>query len=224
MLLVDDVSVSAAERAARVWRTRETIEREAALVFDAIAVELDRHAATTLATRARRAAEDERRHASRCRALVEALDTAAGPAAAPRALVLGPLDLEPRDRALYAAVALGCVTESLSCALLLALRETATHELVVQTVDHIVRDEIEHARVGWAVLETEAARRDVSWLAAHVPAMRRAAVTEDVEPMTGDDDLSGLGVLPRARVQELVSETWATVIGPGLARHGVAVP
>jgi hypothetical protein len=139
-------------------------------------------------------------------------------------LVLGPPALSPRDRALYAAVAIGCVTESLSCALLLELRAAASHPLVAATVEEIVRDEIEHARIGWALLAAEAERRDVSWLAEHVPAMATAAVADDVSGMAGAPALAGLGVLPRPRIRALVEETWRSVIGPGLARHGIAAP
>ena len=123
---------------------------------------------------------------------------------------------------LYAAVAVGCVTESLSCALLLALRQAATHTLVRATIEEIVKDEIEHARIGWSVLAAEAGERDVGWLAPYVPAIMAAAVDDDVTPMTGEAELAGLGVLPRARVRALVDETWTHVIAPGLARFGIA--
>lgn len=222
MLLGLELPVSAAGRAARVWRRRERIEREAALLFDELGVALGACGHPQLAARATRAAADERRHALRCRALVEAL---AGPGTLdperPRRLTLGPATLEPRDRALYAAVAIGCVTESLSCALLLELRSAATHPLVAETVDEILRDEIEHARIGWAVLAAEARARDLSWLGVHIGGMTAAAVADDVTPMAGDDELAGHGVLPRSRVRALVDETWAQVIAPGLAQHGL---
>lgn len=224
MLLEHDLSVTLHERAACVWLHRERVEREAATLFQDLGRQLAVHGDVDLGRRALAAAGDEMRHATRCRELVVAL---AGPCASSetaRAIVLGPGDVAGRDRVLYAAVAIGCVTESLSCALLLALRDAATHPLVRATIDEVLVDEIEHARIGWAVLAAEAARRDVGWLAQFLPAMVAAAVDADVEPMAGGDELAGLGVLPRARVQQLVNETWATVIGPGLDRYGIAVP
>lgn len=216
--------MSDGERASRVWRHRERIEREAAMLFGQLGATLVEAGHPQLATRAFTAAADEHRHAERCRALVIALAGATVPPAdAPRTLELGPGHLALRDRALYAAVAMGCVTESLSCALLLELRAAATHPLVVATVTEILRDEIEHARIGWAVLAAEARMRDVTWLRPLVPAMAAAAVAEDVTPMAGDDALAGLGILPRGRVRALVAQTWATVIAPGLAHHGLRV-
>lgn len=222
MLLEHDLSVSPAARAAQIWRHREQIEREAAAQFHQLARELASAGNSELAKRATRAALDEQRHARRCRALVESLvgpDVA--PADVPRRLTLGPATLSSRDRMLYAAVALGCVTESLSCALLLELKEAAVHPLVQATVAEIVTDEIEHARIGWAVLAAEAALRDVAWLTQYLPVIAAAAIADDVQPMAGEVELAGLGVLPRERVQALVAETWATVISPGLARVGI---
>jgi hypothetical protein len=210
-----------AERAARVWRRREQVEREAAQLFDHLAHELALAGYGDLANRARRAGADEVRHAGQCRALIEALaGPGALPAERPRRLSLGPYELRSRDRLLYAALALGCVTESLSCALLLELRESATHPLVATTVRDILADEIEHARIGWTLLAEEAKRRDVSWLTGYVPAIAAAAVADDVRPFVADDT-SGLGVLSRDRVQSLVAETWSSVIQPGLAQFGI---
>lgn len=212
-----------AERAARVWHHRERIEREAAALFADLGRELGRAGHRDLARRAVSAGIDEQRHAMRCRELVAVLAEGVAPADPPRSLALGPAQLSQRDRMLYTAVAVGCVTESLSCALLIELREAATHPLVQATIDEIVKDEIEHARIGWAVLAAEARDRDVAWLAPHLPAITAAAVADELDPMAGDHELAGLGVLPRARVQALVSETWATVIRPGLESHGVHV-
>ncbi len=226
MLLEHDLPVtgSNASYAAAVWHHRERIEREAALQFDALARELAACGHHELAARSGAAAEDERRHAVRCRSIVDTLT--AGSATTPpipaRHLALGPATLAQRDRMLYAAVAIGCVTESLSCSLLLELRAAATHELVADTVADILRHEIEHARIGWAVLAAEAAHRDVGWIAAYLPAMGAAAVADDVTPMAGDSQLAGFGVLPLARVRELVAGTWAAVIAPGMARYGIA--
>lgn len=218
-------------RAAAVWRHRARIELEAVTLFDRLGWALDGSGYGGLAARCRAAADDERRHARRCRALIEALggEAEADDGLAPAPFVLGPPELAPRDRALYAAVAVGCVTESLSCALLLELRRVAEQPLVAATIDEIVTDEIEHARIGWAVLAAEAERRDVTWLAAHLPAMAAAAVAEtspgaDVSAPRDEDSLAGLGVLPKARIRALVAETWSTVIGPGLARHGILLP
>lgn len=214
--------LTAHERAARVWLHRQRIELEAAAIFSSLGGDLAAIGYTDLAERALAAADDEHRHAVRCAELVTALGNGRFASEQPQILAIGPQELPARDRVLYVAVAVGCITESLSCALLLALREAAKHPRVRATIDEVLRDEIEHARVGWALLDAEAARRDVTWISRYLPAMARAAVDDDVKPMSGDDELAGLGVLPRKQVDSLVSQTWTSVIGPGLRRYGIS--
>ncbi len=213
--------MTAPARAAAIWRHRLAIEREAVGHFGWLAARFAAQGDHDLAARARQAAADERDHAGRCQAVIAALGGDPAPPAAASLPALGPAALPTADRALYAAVAVGCVTESLSCALLLALRATASHPQVCATLDAIVRDEIAHARLGWAALARAAARADVGWLGAHVDAMRAAAVADEVAAVAGDDALAALGVLPRAQAAAVVADAWATVVVPGLARHGV---
>ncbi len=208
---------------ASTWRHRERVEHEAAALFATLADELDATGHAGLASRSRAAAADERRHAVRCRAIVEACDPALAPLPPGPAPLLGPAGLDRERRALYTSVAMGCVTETLSCALLLAMREVVTFAPVRAAVEEIVRDEIEHGRLGWAHLAACAQRQDVAWLAPHVGAMRDAALRHEVAPVPVADDLAGYGVLSRVGVASIVEATWRDVIVPGLARSGVIV-
>jgi hypothetical protein len=226
-MLIDGVALRPEERAAvaGLWRYREQVEREAAALFAALGADLAAAGLPALAARATAAADDERRHAIRCRAIIDGV--AATPLApiAPRPLSVtppGPRDPDPSRRALYASVAIGCVTESLSCALLLAMREPATFPPTCSAIDEIIKDEIEHSRIGWAHLATAAGTGDVSWLAPHIAAMRTAALTHDVADLPTAPDLSAFGILPRARVAEVVDAAWRDVVAPGLARYGIA--
>lgn len=238
--LVDDLPPPARAAVAALWRYRERIEREAAALFAGLAADLAAAGLPGLAARARIAADDEARHAVRCRAIVDACRPDLPPLP-PRAVVVAPRGAgdAPRAgaarRALYTSVAMGCVTETLSCALLLAMRDAARFGPSRAAIVEIVKDEIEHSRLGWAHLTAAAATGDVTWLAPHVAAMRADALRHDVAELptteaagpadAGDAaDLSAFGILPRARVTIVVEATWRDVIVPGLARHGVAAP
>jgi hypothetical protein len=227
VLLVDDLRLSESARhaVAAMWRYRERVEHEAAALFAALAGELDAARLPSLAARARTAADDERRHALRCRAIVAACQPDLAPLL-PRAISVAPPapEPDPARRALYASVAMGCVTETLSCALLIAMRDDADFGPTRAAVDEIVKDEIEHSRIGWAHLATAAARGDVTWLAPHIVAMRTAALTHEIEEVPTMEDLSGYGILPRARVATIVEATWRDVIVPGFAHHGIRTP
>ncbi|HUH03280.1 MAG TPA: hypothetical protein VML75_14885 [Kofleriaceae bacterium] len=209
-------------RVARIWQHRERIEREAAALFEHHAGELAELGAPAAVTGlAARAAIDERDHARRCRALVERFHPGLAPLEPAPTQALGPRHASRRDRALYASVAMSCVTETLSAALLLHMRARARDELVAETVHHILKDEIDHSRLGWAHLAAEARDLDVTWLAPHIPAMLRDAMATELAPMTGPD-LSAYGILAPGEVASIVDRTVATVIAPGLARFGIA--
>jgi hypothetical protein len=221
----DDAPLHVRDAVAGMWRYRERVELEAAALFTRLAVDLAAAGEPALATRARTATDDERRHALRCRAIVDACRPGLAPLT-PRPLAVAPPagpDVDPVRRALYASAAIGCVTETLSCALLVAMRDAARFAPVREAVAEIVKDEIEHSRIGWAHLAGCAARGDVTWLAPHVAAMRAAALDHDVAelPAADGDDLSAYGILPRARVTLIVEATWRDVIVPGFAHHGI---
>jgi hypothetical protein len=215
--------VSELAAVAAMWRHREKVEHEAAALFARLGAALDTVGDGALASRCRAAAEDELRHAARCRAIIASCAPGLPPLPPAPAVLLGPPDLTPAARTLYTSVAMGCVTETLSCALLLAMRDVVTYAPVKDAVEAIVRDEIEHGRIGWAHLTIAAGRGDVAWLGPYVAAMRDAALRHDVAPTPVADDLAMYGILSRAAVDTIVAETWRDVIVPGLARAGVAV-
>lgn len=219
LLLGDLLLAPEASAAGRVWCARERIEREAAAHFDWIADRLDAY--PELATMARSAAADERDHAVRCRVLVERFAPGLAPLDVPAVGALGPTSLSAERRLLYATVAVACVTESLSCGLLLAMRERATDADVAATIQHILRDEVQHSRLGWAHLALEAERADVSWLAPHVQPMIAAALTHEVTPMCAEGGAPSLGVLAPADSHAVVAQVVEAVIRPGLAEFGV---
>lgn len=209
---------------ARVWRARERIEREAAALFSSIADELDACGEDPeLVRMAREAGTDELDHAARCRAIVDELAPELEPLDVPPPTRLGPPTLGKHDRVLYETVAMGCVTESLSCGLLLAMRERATHPRIFDTIQHILRDEVRHSRVGWAHLAHAARQRDVSWLEPHIGPMVRAAMKSDVVPMCDDTEAPSFGVLTHAQSHAVVAETIREVVVPGFAAYAIRV-
>ena len=210
-----------------VWLVRERTEREARELFAGLAADLGAlDVDPVLGQMARQAAADEGRHARRCRALVARFAAPAAPPAPlpPRRLQLGPPELPIARRALYASVALSCVTETLATALLLELRRRATDATVRATLHEVLRDEVDHARLGWAHLAAVARTGTAAWLAPHVPAMLRAALGGQIAPVDGgapDPDLSGYGLLPHAEVFRVVRAVAAEVLFPGLERFGI---
>lgn len=206
--------------AARVWQVRERTEHEAAALFEGLAADLEATGAPgELVDLAGRCADDERDHAQRCWSVVRSLDPAAVRLPPTLRSTLGPPDLSREDRALYTSAAVGCVTESLSTALLIELQSVTTHPEARETLRAIVKDEVRHSRLGWAHLAHEAGRRSVAWLAPHVGAMVRSA--RSAETPDPGPDLREYGILDGPTVAALCDATLTETIQPGFALHGV---
>ncbi|MRG95482.1 ferritin-like domain-containing protein [Polyangium spumosum] len=225
--MVDVGAATAREAAALIWRSRARAELEASARFTRLAGDLAAcDAVSPVVTMAREAAEDERRHAVQCVALVRELGGKAfelGPA--PAACKVGPSGLEPRERLLYEVVAMSCVTETLSAALLGELVARAIDPLVRETMQSILRDEVDHARLGWAHLAAEHERGAPDVVGPSLPAMLAGTVSEELFASWAEhpaaESLSGLGALDRAERRRIFRDTMSLVVFPGLRRFGV---
>lgn len=212
----------------RMWRVRERVEWEAADQFARLAHDLRalHGPKDDIARMAEEAAADERTHAALCRAILDRSGAPLDAAAPVTGTLLGPPALDSSERALYACVALSCITETLSTALLADMQKKASPGIIHRTVHEILEDEVSHSRLGWAQLARAADRGNVSWLSRHVPSMLREAIASDVGPMLRASeagiDFSCWGILPPHRAKEIVSRTVKEVILPGLERFGIA--
>jgi hypothetical protein len=219
-------SPAALRHAGRLWAHRAVAELDAAARFARL-LELLRAAGAraVVVDMARAAVDDEHRHHTRCVALANRFgirvdDTARAPAPALAAGLRTAV-----EQALYETVAMSCVTESLSTALLMEIRAAAADDEVAATVDEILRDEVDHARLGWAHLAAEAPRRDLGFLGPRLPAILAHTVHEEI--FATDDggplalEVAGLGGLPRPRRRAVLVQSMHDVVFPGLRHHGV---
>lgn len=209
---------------AQVWRYRERVEWEAADLFESLARQLHKQGdVENLVALADEAADDERRHAKLCRALVDRFQPGLMPERPTLGSALGPAHLSPRKRALYTSVAISCVTETFSTSLLLAMRDESRDELVCSTVQEILRDEVRHSRLGWAHLATEAAKGDVSWLSPYIARMLRSARETECRELQECKSLSQYGILQAQESATIFDETVSKVMVPGFAQYGISV-
>ena len=215
--------------AARVWSARCVVERAAARRFEQLAVELDAQGVSSNVTGlAREAADDELRHAEICESL--ARHFGAPPAGVTESFALrrvAPPYLGRRDALAYEVVALCCVTETLSTALLGRLVERATDGLARQGLQSILRDEVRHSRLGWAYLAETAPPQAMAAVSRHLPALLAATLSDELfdESTVSFDEaaLAGLGQLERDERRRTTHETLEKVVFPGLELFGVHV-
>lgn len=215
------------ELAARVWAFRLGSELEAAQRFRALAPRLrTAGASAVIVGMAEDAAADELRHADLCRQLVRHFG---GPEPAePRITLRGtaPTGLDDGERLLYELVALSCVTETLSAALLGELVARATDPVCRQAMHSILREEVNHSRLGWAFLAEEHARGAGDCVGPQLPAMLAATLSDELfrAPEFQDPrlaELAGLGSLQRPDRLRVVRDTLDGVIFPGLELFGI---
>jgi len=212
-------------KAGALWSLRAHVELDAAARFRRLAALLrDTGARGVVIDMARAAADDELRHHVRCRALAQRFGASVATSIEPTAAPLRTSALTPAEQVLYETVAMSCVTETLSAALLLEMRTAATDDEVRDTIDEILRDEVEHARLGWAHVAAEVSRRDLAYLGPRLPAMLAHTVAEEIFLERDDVDaepLAGLGALPRSRRCARFVQCMRDVVFPGLALYGV---
>jgi hypothetical protein len=218
-------------RAARaLWSGRAATEREAAAFFQRLAGRLRATDATPIVTEmAEQAARDEVRHAGLCDGLVRELgrEEPGRAEASKEAREIAPPRAPARARVFHEVVALCCVTESLSAVLLAEMMRVASDERVREVLHEVLRDEVNHARLGWAHLAAERARGgvDTAELSRALPRVLATTVppelfSDDAEPELARE-LVGLGGLARPVRRDLFVATLRDVVFPGLELHGV---
>lgn len=220
--------------AGALWAFRARVELEAEARFRRIAADLARVGSPApVVMLAEKAAREEARHHVLCataaarfgadvrRGSAEAAPTAPG--------------LPQRERVLHEAVAMCCITETVSAALLTEmLRETgapggadrvAGDPAIHAVVREVLRDEVQHARIGWGHLAYEAGRGDVGFIGEMLPGMLDDTVADEVfAPSVADDighALLPYGGLPRETRRAVFAAAIRQLVLPGLAQHGI---
>lgn len=214
--------------AAQVWSTRLHAEEEAARHFRALTDALKTTGASAhLVAMAEQAHADELRHASVCRDLIEHFGGRGRDASPSAAQGHVPVALVDRQQLLREVVALSCITETLSTALLAELVRAARDEVSERAMRSILRDEVSHSRLGWAYLAEAHAAGAPDCVGPRLASMLDTSLGADFwrteAPAPFESELAGFGQLPRADRQRLVLETLHGVVFPGLELFGIDV-
>ena len=210
---------------AQVWAVRHGVETGASLRFAALSQGMRAAGApATLVELAARASEDEIRHAAHCADILR-LRQADVPPPETRLLFFGPRDLGAEQRLTYEVVAQSCISETESMATLITLLDAASDAHLKAVLQELARDEVQHARLGWAYLAWAKDRLDLTFLSAYLPAMAAAATGEDLfrpgPPEADDPALLSAGVVPKHDRRRIYLETLHSVVIPGFEEFRV---
>jgi hypothetical protein len=162
---------------------------------------------------------DELRHHEICAEMAGRFGHVTEVAELPKARRIAPHDLLGAARLAYEMVAHFCVTESVNATLLLRSWEKATNEDTRRVLRALLADEIEHGRIGWAYLASDANWRDE--LAVRMPLVLKATTHDDdflvtPSPYSSSAALVAHGMLPRDALRAVFREAMEDIVLPGL--------
>ncbi len=211
--------------AAEAWTFRWKVELEAEIRFARMARRLAAGGALpAVVDLATRASSDERRHAALCADFAQAFgaDLIAGDIQAPE---ISPPGLDDRQSLLYEVVAACCITETESASVLSTLLHSVQGGRMQEVLRELLRDEVNHSRLGWAHLAHERSRGDVQFLDRMIPAMLQGSVAPGLfdapPPELESPELLACGVLRHSMKRSVFTLTLLEVVFPGLESLGV---
>jgi hypothetical protein len=220
--LADDLRA----RIARHWLHRSAAERGVSLAFRALRPRLvDVGAAAPVLVLADKAIDDEERHADLCVRLASIYAGSEQPT--PAARFDGLADFGTNDERLEVALTVAgmcCINESIASEWIRSCWQAATAETAVFANREHLKDEIDHARLGWAHFASEAIDRDLAQrVARRLPKLVEVNVAEWKKP---DEHLPPEGVrahghLSREENEAVVDAAVRDVVLPGFALLGM---
>ena len=214
-------------RVAETWNFRYEAELRATERFIRLAETLrDSQAAPEVIRLAHNAVEDERRHAILCKEVASEYGYPFGNNQINVAAVpLAPEGLEATDALLFEIVAFCCVTETVNTAMLVDTLTFTKVERIRDAVRTILRDEVNHSRLGWAHLAHETSLGRGGFLPSVLIYMFSQIGIDEILQMDGSRESQALadhGELNDERRINLFVSTLYDVILPGLENAGVA--
>ena len=172
-----------------------------------------------------RAIDDETRHIKLCDTLARAYGWSQPPSPPTPHHPIGPAGVSQGDRLLYEMVAFCCITETLNASMLLTIHRRVIATDIKDAIHTILKDEINHSKVGWAYLEYRRSQGDGDALSAWLPRMFKGAGVDEVHtPDSGgrdSDRMADYGELSFAMRVQIFAAAVRDVIFPGLERHGI---
>jgi hypothetical protein len=213
-------------RVGATWAFRTRAEIEATARFARMAAELQEVGATAFVVQgARDASADEARHRDLCARIAakwghpDALDHA------PARTRIGRSDMDQRDRLLWEMVSVCCIGETMNTALMTRCFEVVRDAEIRAALHELLKDEVVHARLGWAHLAAERSQGRGEFLSDVLPLLLEASVEpgflEGNHVAAWTDALYPYGELPWHELVQIYRDTMNLVVFAGLDAVGI---
>ena len=129
-----------------------------------------------------------------------------------------------RERVLLDVIAMCCITESFNASLLHTLYSRTEAGAARTLLHRILKDEVRHAQLGWALLAAQSQDGGCDYVADHLEEMLDISVRDAVFLPAATEDAGesrSIGVLPRAQRRAHFCATLDEIIVPGFAHFGI---
>ena len=215
--------------AAEGWAFRWRVEREAELRFARLAKRLAADGAPeAVVALAQKASADEAVHTRLCAELAARFGLPVDGSAPVEVPEVAPAALKPHEALTYEVVAACCVTETESTGVLTTLLGADPEPEVREVLHVIARDEVDHARLGWAHLASVQTSLDLAFLGRWVPVILSGTVSDTLFQPAKSEALESpgllrFGVLPHGQKRQVFARMLREVVFPGLSHFGVDV-
>ena len=171
------------------------------------------------------ASQDEARHRDLCAVVAARFGAPNAKVFTPPHERVGRSTMDTRDRLLWEAVAVCCISETMNTSMLTRCQEVAADPQIKSTLHELLKDEVRHAQLGWAHLAAERAAGRGDFLRDVLPLMLEASVepgfleAKMLIPWT--EAMYAYGELPLSELIEIYCETLNAVVFRGLDALGV---
>ena len=217
------------ETIARTWAERAQAELGAAQRFRNIANHLEERTAPPKLTQlARKAVQDEERHAFLCAKVATKWGHRSG-FETPKNIDKKPPsswhNLPVQDSFLLDMILTCCITESFNASLLSSIYAKSKTSEEGRIVHQILKDEVQHGQLGWAFLQWEAQQRDCTFVSDYLIEMLDLAIRDEL--FSSHHELASssylYGVMPHQDRLSQFQLTLEEVICPGFTHFGIDI-
>lgn len=211
---------------ASTWNFRASAERSALLRFTRLLGELKQTGAPQVVVQGvEEAIDDETRHIGLCDAVATEFGWVGEPSPPTPYGPIGPKEAPLVERLLYEMVAFCCITETINASMLLGIQRRVKAPPVKETIHAILKDELNHSKVGWAYLQFVRNEGRGEWLNKWLKSMFQGAGVEEIYAPDSTDragdlmaDYGELTLLDRTDIFRAANRD---VIFPGLESFGL---
>lgn len=128
------------------------------------------------------------------------------------------------DRLLLDVVLMGCITESLNASLLNSIYTNSGQTEAGKLIHRILKDEVQHAQIGWAYLAEQCTHRDCSFVSEYLVEMVERSINDELFlPITdsAEENSYQYGVMPQKERHNQCIMTLREVVCAGFEHAGI---